>query len=51
MLAPHFARLSSSYQGKLTFAKMDTDENVVPTRLGIQVCDQAGRVNASGSKN
>jgi thioredoxin 1 len=37
VLAPHFARLSSEYQGKLRFAKMDTDENVhVPTRYGIQ---------------
>jgi thioredoxin 1 len=37
VLAPHFARLSSSYQGKLTFAKMDTDENdIVPARFGIQ---------------
>lgn len=37
VLAPHFARLSSSYQGKLRFAKMDTDENVlVPARFGIQ---------------
>ena len=37
VLAPHFARLSSVYQGKLSFAKMDTDENVlVPARFGIQ---------------
>jgi thioredoxin 1 len=37
VLAPHFARLSSSYQGKLRFAKMDTDENVLmPARIGIQ---------------
>ena len=37
VLAPHFARLSSSYQGKVTFVKMDTEENVlVPARLGIQ---------------
>jgi thioredoxin 1 len=37
VLAPHFARLSSSFQGKLRFAKMDTDESVlVPDRFGIQ---------------
>jgi thioredoxin 1 len=37
VLAPHFAQLSSSYQGKLRFAKMDTDENLqVPARFGIQ---------------
>ena len=37
VLAPHFARQSLSYQGKLSFAKMDTDENVlVPARFGIQ---------------
>ncbi len=37
VLAPHFAQLSRSYQGKLTFAKLDTDENVlVPARYGIQ---------------
>ena len=37
VLAPLYARLSSSYQGKLQFAKMDTEENVlVPARLGIQ---------------
>jgi thioredoxin 1 len=37
ILAPLFARLSDTYQGKLSFAKMDTDENVlVPARLGIQ---------------
>ena len=37
VLAPLYARLSSTYQGKLRFAKMDTDENVlVPARLGIQ---------------
>ena len=36
-LAPLYAQLSSTYQGKLSFAKMDTDENVlVPARLGIQ---------------
>ncbi len=37
VLAPHFARLSSAYQDRLRFAKMDTDENVqVPARYGIQ---------------
>jgi thioredoxin len=37
VLAPLYARLSSAYQGKLSFAKMETDENVlVPARLGIQ---------------
>ncbi len=36
-LAPLYARLSSNYQGKLNFAKMDTDENLlVPARFGIQ---------------
>src|SRR5947209_20542702 len=36
-LAPLFAQLSSTYQGKLRFAKMDTDENVlVPARFRIQ---------------
>jgi thioredoxin len=37
ILAPLYERLSVSYQGKLRFAKMDTDENVlVPARLGIR---------------
>lgn len=37
VLAPLYAKLSSAYQGKLRFAKMDTEENVlVPARLGIQ---------------
>jgi thioredoxin 1 len=37
VLAPLFAQLSDTYQGKLRFAKMDTDENMlVPARLGIQ---------------
>jgi thioredoxin 1 len=37
VLAPLFARLSDTYKGKLRFAKMDTDQNVlVPARLGIQ---------------
>ena len=36
-LAPVYARLSDMYVGKLRFAKMDSDENVlVPARLGIQ---------------
>ncbi len=36
-LVPLYARLSDIYQGKLRFAKMDTDENMlVPARLGIQ---------------
>jgi thioredoxin 1 len=36
-LVPLYARLSDTYQGKLRFAKMDTDENtLVPGRLGIQ---------------
>jgi thioredoxin 1 len=37
ILAPLFARLSDTYEEKLRFAKMDTDENVlVPAQLGIQ---------------
>jgi len=37
VLAPLYAQLSDTYQGKLRFAKMDSDENVlVPARLGIQ---------------
>jgi thioredoxin 1 len=37
VLAPHYARLSETYQGKLRFAKMDIDENTrVPAQLGIQ---------------
>lgn len=37
VLAPLYAQLSSTYEGKLSFAKMDTDENMlVPARLGIQ---------------
>ncbi|MBV9231907.1 MAG: thiol reductase thioredoxin [Chloroflexi bacterium] len=36
-IAPVYERLSKEYQGKLGFARMDTDENVViPARLGIQ---------------
>src|SRR5689334_4839735 len=37
VLAPLFAQLSETYQERLRFAKMDTDENVlVPAQLGIQ---------------
>ena len=37
VLAPLFARLSDAYEGKLRFAKMDTDENTrIPAQLGIQ---------------
>lgn len=37
VLAPIYERLSSAYQGKLHFAKIDTDENVImPARYGIQ---------------
>ncbi len=37
VLAPIYARLSDSYEGRLRFAKMDSDENVlVPARYGIQ---------------
>jgi len=36
-IAPVFERLSSEYQGKLQFAKMDVDENQnVPGSFGIQ---------------
>ncbi|MBE3562030.1 MAG: thioredoxin [Ktedonobacteraceae bacterium] len=36
-IAPIFERLSNEYAGKLSFAKMDTDQNgIVPMRLGIQ---------------
>lgn len=36
-VAPHVARLSDDYQGKLQFATMDTDKNMqVPARFGIQ---------------
>ena len=36
-LAPHYERLSDTYQGKLSFAKMDTEESLrVPARFGIQ---------------
>ncbi len=37
MMAPAFEALSDEYKGKVTFAKMNTDENVqTPSRLGIQ---------------
>jgi thioredoxin 1 len=37
VLAPIYARLSDSYNGKLRFAKMDLDQNpLVPARLMIQ---------------
>lgn len=36
-IAPYYKSLSDEYQGKLVFAKVDTDENPrTPTRLGIQ---------------
>lgn len=36
-IAPVFERLSTEYQGKLQFAKMDIDEHgLTPSRLGIQ---------------
>ncbi len=36
-IAPYYESLSEEYQGKLVFAKVDTDENPrTPTRLGIQ---------------
>lgn len=36
-IAPFYESLSNEYQGKLTFAKVDTDANpLVPSRLGIQ---------------
>jgi len=37
VLAPHFAKLSSAYVGRLCFATLDTSENLaVPARYGIQ---------------
>jgi thioredoxin 1 len=36
-IAPVFERLSSEYNGKLQFAKMDIDENpAAPTQFGVQ---------------
>ncbi|HEY7416493.1 MAG TPA: thioredoxin [Ktedonobacteraceae bacterium] len=37
VLAPLFARLSDTYEGKLRFAKLDTDENTrISAQLGVQ---------------
>jgi thioredoxin 1 len=37
VLAPLFARISTSYQDRLRFAKIDTEANVhMPARFGIQ---------------
>lgn len=37
MMAPTFEKLAGEYQGKVTFAKMNTDENqMTPGRFGIQ---------------
>src|SRR5215472_15544280 len=37
MMAPTFEALSNEYQGKITFAKLNTDDNQdVPGRFGIQ---------------
>jgi thioredoxin 1 len=36
-MAPTFEKLAGEYSGKITFAKMNTDENqTTPSRLGIQ---------------
>lgn len=36
-MAPTFEAMSDEYQGKITFAKMNTDDNMTtPSRLGIQ---------------
>lgn len=36
-IAPVYEKLSDEYQGKLRFAKMDTDQNeITPSRFGIQ---------------
>jgi thioredoxin 1 len=36
-IAPYYESLSEEYQGKLTFAKVDTDENPrTPMSLGVQ---------------
>jgi thioredoxin 1 len=36
-MAPTFEALSDEYKGKVTFAKMNTDDNMnTPSRLGIQ---------------
>lgn len=37
MMAPTFEALSDEYKGKVTFAKMNTDDNMMtPSRFGIQ---------------
>ncbi len=37
MMAPTFEALSDEYKGKITFAKLNTDDNMqTPSRLGIQ---------------
>ncbi len=37
VLAPIFEKLSQAYNGKLRFARMDTDENLLtPMQVGIQ---------------
>lgn len=37
ILAPHFERLSGVYEGRLKFAKLDTDENMgTQARFGVQ---------------
>ncbi|HEX8994970.1 MAG TPA: thioredoxin [Ktedonobacterales bacterium] len=37
MMAPAFEALSDEYKGKVTFAKMNTDDNMqTPSSLGIQ---------------
>ena len=37
MMAPTFEELAGEYQGKMVFAKMNTDQNqMTPARLGIQ---------------
>ncbi|HEX8733521.1 MAG TPA: thioredoxin [Ktedonobacterales bacterium] len=37
MMAPTFEALADEYKGKVTFAKMNTDDNMeTPGRLGIQ---------------
>jgi thioredoxin 1 len=36
-MAPTFERLAGEYAGKITFAKLNTDDNQsTPSRLGIQ---------------
>jgi len=36
-IAPYYEKLSNDYQGKIRFAKVDTDANqYTPSRLGIQ---------------